>query len=310
MLLKPKVATNISMHPDALARLRSAADVEVLPSYRERIPDMLSSCQGIITYAPSFDKALLQEERNLEVISCHACPADFAAAAAARGIRVTCVPSLWDTVADMTLALIFATARMVPQADAAIRSGLWERNDLKRIFSGHDIFGKTLGIIGLGKIGRVLARRVQGFDMHLLYHDIVRNLELEQRYGLEYQSLHDLLARADIVTIQVPLGDETRGLIGEKELRMMKPDALLINTARGAIIDEHALYRALKERWIAAAGLDVFPEEPLTSNHPLLKLENVVLTPHLGGSTKECDLILVEDTLRVLRGEEPLHPLS
>jgi phosphoglycerate dehydrogenase-like enzyme len=150
---------------------------------------------------------------------------------------------------------------------------------------------------------------VQGFNMRILYTDPIRKPDLEQALHLEYASLTALLTEADVVVIAAPLNEETRGLIGAAELRCMKPDAILVNTARGAIVEEQALVQALQERWIAGAGLDVFAEEPLRPDHPLLKLENVVLTPHLGGSTQECDMVLVEDTLRVLRGEEPLHPI-
>jgi phosphoglycerate dehydrogenase-like enzyme len=192
-----------------------------------------------------------------------------------------------------------------------VKAGEW-RNfvDLKARFAGQDIFGKTLGIAGLGRIGAELARRVQGFSMRMLYADPIRKPALEHEVPLEYTSLQDLLAQADIVIIAMALNDETRNSIGEKELRSMKPNAILVNTARGAIMDEPALIRALRERWIAGAGLDVFDEEPLPAGHPLLKLDNVVLSPHLGGSTKECDLNLVEDALRVLRGESPLHAID
>jgi len=229
------------------------------------------------------------------------------AAATRCGVRVTLVPSLWDTVADMALALMFAAARNVAGADAAIRRGEWGRTDLKVRYSGLDVFGKTLGIVGLGRIGAILARRVRGFDMRLLYYDTVHKPDLEAELGLAYRPLDDLLAESDIISIQLPLTDATRGLIGERAFRLMKRDAILVNTARGAILDEEALCRALRERGIAAAGLDVVTQEPLPPDSPLLALDNVVLAPHLGGSTKECDGALVEDALRVLAGVAPLH---
>jgi len=304
-----KVLVGISMHKDARTRLNEVADVDPLPSDRGSLLKIIGNYDGVITYVPRFDKEILTEARKLKVISCHACSEDTFKAASQRGISITVVPSLWDTVIDMTLALLFAAARKVPQAYSAIKNGLWGQTDLKVLFSGQDIFGKTLGIIGLGKIGTILAKRVQGFDMKILYYDAIRKKELEKELNLEYRTLEQLLAEADIVSIHVNLKEDTRGLIGEKELRTMKKEAILVNTARGAIIDEQALYRALKERWISAAGLDVFVEEPIKPENPLLTLDNVVFAPHLGGSTKECDMVLVEDTIRVLRGEKPLHQI-
>ena len=310
MPARPRVLVAIAMHPDARARLQAVADVESWPADLRGLREVIRGYDGLIVYSARFDRDVFSEARRLKVMSCHSYAEELLAAATQRGIRVTCVPSLWDTVADMALALIFSAARMIPQAHAAVKAGLWGRGDLKVGFSGYDVFRKTLGIAGLGRIGAALARRVQGFEMRILYCDIVRKPELERELHLEYRTLEQLLAEADIVSIQLPLREETRGLIGEREFRLMKPDAILVNTARGAILDERALCRALQERWIAAAGLDVYAEEPIRADSPLLTLENVVLAPHLGGSTKECDLVLVEDTIRVLTGQEPLHPVN
>jgi glyoxylate reductase len=308
---KPRVFVNISMHPAALKRLEGGAQVSLYPTHtpmRSHLP-YLGEFEGMITYVPDLDEELFSAAKRLKVIACHSCPAPVQATAARHGVRVTVVPSLWDTVADMTLALMFAAARNIPQADAAIRRGEWDgKQDLKVRFSGQDIFGKTLGILGLGRIGTALARRVRGFDMKLLYHDLLRKEMLEQELHIQYRSLPALLAEADILAVLVPIDDRTRGLLGEAELRSMKKTAILVNTARGAIIDPQALYRALHEGWITAAGLDVFPQEPVRTEDPLLSLPNVVLAPHLGGSTQECDGVLVEDTLRVLQGLEPLFP--
>jgi phosphoglycerate dehydrogenase-like enzyme len=306
---KPFILTDVAMHPDVAQYMAEHADVKFIHSDAD-IAASIAQTDAIILYVPRFDPALLAHAPKLKVIACHSCPPAMRDAAKARGIRITLVPSLWNTVAEHTLALMFAVARNVPQAHNAVRAGEW-RNfvDLKVRFSGQDIFGKTLGIAGMGRIGAEFARRVQGFGMRMLYADPMRKPELERELHLEHASLQDLFAQADFVIIAMPLNDETRGAIGERELRSMKRSAILVNTARGAIFDEPALIRALQEKWIAGAGLDVFVDEPLPQEHPLLALDNVVLSPHLGGSTKECDLTLVEDTLRVLRGEEPLHPL-
>jgi phosphoglycerate dehydrogenase-like enzyme len=303
---KPKVLLGIALHEDAASLLCEKAEVIQIPGGKEDLTALIGSIEGIIAYSPPIDT--LRGARKLKVISCHSVPKDLLKEAGEQGVTVTLVPSLWDTVADMTLALIFAAARNIPQAHGAIKAGLWNNNEgLKIRYSGHDVFGRTLGILGLGQIGTILAKRVQGFEMKTLYHDIHRNPEMEKKFGLEYCGLHRLLAESDILTVLVPLNDETRGMLGEEELRLMKKDAILVNTARGAIIDEEALYRVLKEKRIAAAGLDVLVREPMAADNPLLSLDNVVFTPHLGGSTKECDMVLVEDTLHILAGESPVY---
>lgn len=309
MAQRPLILTDVPMHPTVARYLADHADVTFIYSDAD-IAASIANANAIIIYVPRFEPALLDHAPKLKVIACHSCPPAMHEAAKQHSIRITLVPSLWNTVAEHTLALLFAVARNVPQAHSAVKAGEW-RNfvDLKVRFSGQDIFGKTLGIAGMGRIGTEFARRVQSLGMRMLYADPVRKPDLERELHLEHASLQDLFAQADFIIIAMPLNDETRGSIGERELRSMKRNALLVNTARGAIFDEPALVRALQEKWIAGAGLDVYAEEPLPADHPLLTLNNVVLSPHLGGSTKECDLTLVEDALRVLRGESPLHAI-
>jgi len=174
---------------------------------------------------------------------------------------------------------------------------------------GHDVYGKVLGIVGLGRIGYAVAKRARGFDMKILYYDVVRRPEAEKELGAEYTSLDDLLRRSDFVTIHVPLTPETRKLIGERELKLMKKTAVLVNTARGPIVDQKALTKALSEGWIAAAGLDVFEKEPIDPNDPLLRLRNVVLTPHIGSASHDTRNkmaeMAAEGIIKVLRGEKP-----
>jgi phosphoglycerate dehydrogenase-like enzyme len=181
-------------------------------------------------------------------------------------------------------------------------------------FTGVDFFGKTLGIVGLGRVGSLLARRARSFDMTLLYNDIVRYRTLEEELDIQFLPLDALLSQADFVSIHTPLTKETRGLIGEKELKTMKPSAILINTSRGPVVDEAVLVTALTEGWIACAGLDVYENEPIHPDSPLLTLGNVVLTPHIGAGTRECNervvSAAVENTIRVLKGEKPLYPVT
>ena len=225
-----------------------------------------------------------------------------------RGVYVTYTPDvLSGAVADLTWGLIIALARRLIEADRFVR----ERWALRREHFpfGFDLEGKTLGIIGLGRIGSEVARRAQGFGVKVIYHDVVRKPELEEAYSAEYVSLPELLQRADIVTLHVPLLPSTERLIGERELQMMKPTAILINTSRGKVIDQKALVKALKEGWIAGAALDVYEEEPIPLDDPLLRLENVILTPHIGSATRETRRRMAEvcaqNVRAVLEGRRP-----
>lgn len=310
MTCTPRVLVSIAMHADALHRLKEVATVDVVDSQtlqnRDHLLAVIGQYEGVIAYVPPFDREILAKASHLKVIACHASRRIDLDAAAARGIHIALTPLLYDTVAEMTLALLLSAARRVPQAHLHITQGRWLHTTDKQFFSGRNIAGKTLGIVGLGRIGTCVAKRVRGFDMKLLYHDVIRKRALEMKLGLEYRTLNQLLQEADIVTLHVPLTEATCGLIGEPELRLMKRDAILVNTSRGPLVDEHALYRALNEGWIAAAGLDVFNEEPIQPDNPLLTLDTVVLAPHLAGSTKDCDLQPVEEVIRVL--QETLKP--
>lgn len=207
------------------------------------------------------------------------------AAATRRGIYVTNTPGvLTETTADMGWAILMATARRVVEGDKFTRSGRWKTWELMG-FTGQDVWGATLGIIGLGRIGAAIARRAKGFAMPILYHNRNRAEALEAELGARYASLDDLLRQSDFVMISVALTPDTRHLIGERELGLMKPSAILVNIARGPIVDQRALYRALVDRKIWAAGLDVFEVEPVPMDEPLLRLDNVVVPPHLGSGS-------------------------
>jgi glyoxylate reductase len=207
------------------------------------------------------------------------------AAATRRGIYVTNTPGvLTETTADMGWAILMATARRVVEGDKFTRSGRWKTWELMG-FTGQDVHGATLGIVGLGRIGAAIARRARGFAMPILYHNRNRAEALEADLGARYVSLDDLLRQSDFVMVSTALTAETRHLIGERELGLMKPSAILVNIARGPIVDQRALYRALVDRKIWAAGLDVFEAEPVPMDEPLLKLDNVVVPPHLGSGS-------------------------
>lgn len=228
-------------------------------------------------------------------------------AATARGIVVcTAVGSNDDAVADYAVVLMLAAARHILPGHAALSAGRWDR------FLGSPFYGRTVGIVGLGRIGRKLARRLRGFEMTILASDVQRDEAFAREVGARYVALDELLAQADYVSLHTPLLPSTRGLIGERELRLMKPTAFLINTARGPLVQEAALHRAPKERWIAGAGIDVFEREPPLGS-PLLdpSLDTLIRTPHLAGSTTEAyermATMACESAAHVLGGNAPLH---
>lgn len=195
-------------------------------------------------------------------------------AATQNGIVVAYTPGLLnDAVADYAMALLFALARRVHEGHLSMREGKWSSG------WGHDIGGKTLGIIGCGRIGQAVAKRASGFDMRLLGFDVAPHLDAK-KLGIEFVPLDQLLAESDFISLHCALTPETRGLIGEAQLRKMKPSAYIVNTARGAVMDEAALLRALKENWIAGAALDAFVVEPLPADHPFRTAPNLLLTPH------------------------------
>ena len=236
------------------------------------------------------------------------------AAATARGIWVTNTPDvLTDATADVTLALILAVARRVVEGDKRIRAGKFPKW-APMPFLGHDVTGKTLGIIGLGRIGRAVARRARGFDMPVLYHNRNRLPEAEEReLSATYADLKTLLSESDFVSLHVSFSSETRHLIAREELKMMKQTAYLINASRGPVVDEHALVDALRAGIIAGAGLDVFEKEPELAPG-LTELDNVVLVPHIGSATVETRYkmaeLAVKNLLAGLKGQVPPNCLN
>jgi phosphoglycerate dehydrogenase-like enzyme len=297
---RPSVIVDMSLHPGAMTRLREVAEVERWAADPDRRARQLARCSAIVTYVPRFDEAQLKSAERLRIIACHVCPEELRERAGERGVVVRTSRSLWDTVADHTVSLLLAVARSVPQAHAAVRARRWGREDLKVVFSGRDVFGKTLGIVGFGRIGQRVARRMAGFDMRIRYTDLQRRRAAEESLGASFRDLRDLLGESDFVVVLVPLDESTRGMIGTAELGAMKSSAIMVNASRGAVIDEMALYCALRDGVIAGAGLDVVASEPIAASHPLLELDNVVITPHLGGSTLDCDMDLVEEVVDTL----------
>jgi glyoxylate reductase len=234
-------------------------------------------------------------------------------AAKERSVVVTNTPGVLDeTTADVAFMLMLAAARRLGEGERLLRAGKWEWWGPKQL-RGLDVWGKKLGIVGLGRIGRAVARRAKGFGMEILYHNRSRKEDPEMELGARYLKLQELLGESDFVSIHTPLTDETRHLIGAKELERMKPGAVLVNTSRGPVVDEGALADALENGRIFAAGLDVYEEEPKV--HPkLLELENVVLAPHIGSASIETRdkmaTLAAENLAAVLRGEQPKTPVE
>jgi glyoxylate reductase len=238
-------------------------------------------------------------------------------AAAARGIIVCHTPdALTEATADLTLALVLATARRIPEGDAFLRSGAYTRWKLDQAQTGLDVSGSTIGIIGMGKIGRAVARRcAAGFGMKVLYTSRSRlSPQDEASWGVEWSSFEGLLEASDFVSLHAPLTEHTRHLIDQAALRRMRRSAVVVNTSRGPLIDEVALARALSEGWIAGAGLDVYEHEPQVTTALLGMRERVVLLPHLGSATtatrRRMVATAVDNALAVLQGREPDHPVA
>lgn len=234
-------------------------------------------------------------------------------AATDRGIVVTNTPGvLTDATAEIAVMLMLAAARRLGEGERIVRAGKWTGWEPSQML-GVGITGKTLGIVGAGRIGAATARKMRGFEMRVLYASRQANHSLEQELGARQVSLDELLAEADFVSIHVPLTSETRHLVGERQLRAMKPTAVLVNTSRGAVVDEAALVQALKEGWIGAAGLDVYEHEPALTPG-LAELENVVLAPHLGSATRETreqmGLLAARNLIAVLNGDRPPTPVN
>jgi glyoxylate reductase len=294
---------------EAIARLAAEHDVDVWehdrPIGRDELLRRAAGAQGLLcTLVDRIDAELLDALPELEAIANYAVGVDNIDldATRSRGIPVGNTPGvLTETTADLAFALILACARGLLPAAADVRAGRWTTWSPEG-WLGRDVHGATLGIVGAGAIGRAVAHRGEGFGMEVL---------LSGRPGADrFVPLDDVLARSDFVSLHVPLNDETRGLIGEPELRAMRPEAILVNTARGPIVDPLALRRALEEGWIAGAGLDVTDPEPLPADDPLLDAPNLVVLPHIGSATHGTRAAMAdlaaENLLAALRGG-PMH---
>ena len=289
---------------------------EDVPVPRDVLLKEIEEVDGLICLlTEKIDEEVLNHARQLKVISNIAVGYNNIdiQAATEKGIIVTNTPGvLTETTADLTFALLMAAARRVVEGSEFLRSGEWGAWSLMQM-TGQDIFGATIGIIGLGRIGEALVKRAKGFDMKVLYHNRTRKLEKEEELGIQYRDLKDLLQQSDFVCLLLPYSPEIHHLIGKEELSLMKRNAILVNTARGGIVDEEALYHSLKTGEIWGAGLDVFEQEPVSTNHPLLSLPNVVTLPHIGSASLKTRMMMAnlaaDNMVSVLTGNEAITPV-
>jgi glyoxylate reductase len=312
-----KVFVTLRIAKVAIDELAQIAEVQLspygVPCPKDLLMKELAEAEAVIADGGTIiDAQVMKTAQKLRIVARTGVGLDNVdlKTATERGIYVSITPGvLSNAVAELTIALMLVLSRRLLEAHAYVKSGKWTA--LSDFPHGIDLSGKTLGIIGLGQIGLEVARRASGLRMAILYYDTVRKEDAERLYDAKYSSLESLLKDSDFISLHVPLTSRTRKLIGRFELGLMKPTAYLINTARGKVVDQVALWEALKQGRIAGAALDVYEVEPIPRDDPLLQLDNVILTPHIGSRTVETRtkmaLIAAEDVIRVLKGKEPMN---
>ena len=282
------------------------------PAQEDELCQAIQGADAIIVTAmfPATRKIIMSADR-LKMIAIRSAGFEGSdlKAATEKGVVVTNNPGAnAESVADMAIGLMLAASKQIAQKDREMRRGLYPRGS-----GSEDLFRKTVGIIGLGNIGKRVAKRLQGFEAKVIANDIVEYPDFQKLHSIPYYSKEELLQRADFVTIHVPLDHSTRRMINEECLHLMKKTSFLINTARGPIVDEKALYKALKEGWIAGAGLDVFETEPPVFRDHIL-LENVVSTPHSAGLSNQATYAMAMETVKkvitLLEGKVPENVLN
>lgn len=292
---KPKVYVTREIPESGLKMIKEHFDAEMWPEYspspKEVIIEKVRNVDALVSLlSDKIDTEVFDVAPKLKIVAQFAVGFDNidAEEATRRGIYVTNTPGvLTETTADFAWALLMAVARRVVEADRYVRTGQWKVSWHPSMLSGRDVYGATIGIVGAGRVGSAVARRAKGFNMKILYQSLSAKPGLEKELDAKRVDLNMLLRQSDFVSIHVPLTKQTYHMINEEKLRLMKKTAYLINNSRGAVIDEKALYRALKEGWIAGAGLDVFEREPTPLDNPLLRLANVVAAPHMSSSSHE-----------------------
>jgi glyoxylate reductase len=317
VLQKPKVVMTRKILEPGISIIKEDCDLvlrdKVEPPTRRELLDLVRDADALLCLlTEKIDKEVYDAGRKLRVVSTMSVGYDHVdiPEATKRGIYVCYTPGvLTNATADFAWTLIMATSRRLVEGDKYVREGKWVIPWAPDMLLGYEVYGATLGVVGIGRIGQAVIERSRGFKMKVLYYDVVRRTDLEKQLGIEYCEIDDLLKRSDIVTIHVPRSKETIGLINENNLKLMKPSAVVVNTSRGGIIDERGLYKALSNGWIFAAGLDVHEKEPTPMEDPLLKLPNIIVAPHIASATHQSRSKMSEfaalNLVKVLKGEEP-----
>jgi D-3-phosphoglycerate dehydrogenase len=304
------------MHEAGKAILKEKAEILFATSLEESsLIKEVREVDGIIVRANGkVSRKMMESAPKLKVIGRHGVGVENIdlEAATEKGIWVVNTPDANDlSVAEHFLGLALMLSKMLKKGEIALREGRWEA---RYQYIGKELHGKMLGILGFGRIGKTVGRMAyKGFEMNVLYYDTVQYKEAEEEIQARKVSLDELLSKSDFISINLPMLPETKGLIGKRELGLLKPTAYMINLARGPIWDEKALYTVLKEKKIAGAGSDVFAVEPATKDHPLFQLENFIGTPHMAAHTDEAlkrMSFVAEDIIRVLGGKAPVHPVN
>ena len=320
---KKRVFLTRTLHDFALKELRKKYQIEVhsgkIPIPKKILKNKIKNIDGLICFPyDKIDSDMIDSAPNLKAISTYSVGFDHIDInhAIKEKIRIGYTPEvLTDATADLAFALMLDVMRRVSEGDKIIRSGKWRQIYGAYDYVGIDLQGKTLGILGLGRIGSTLAKRVKAFDMKIVYHNRKRiSKTREKALGIKYVSQEKLMSQSDVISIHVPHTPQTDKLFDSKIFKKMKKTAFLINTARGKIINEKDLVSALKKKEIAGAGLDVFESEPIGANHPLTKISNAVLAPHIGSSTKETREKMAEITVKNLNlglgGKKPIYSVG
>ncbi|MFC4558640.1 2-hydroxyacid dehydrogenase [Virgibacillus kekensis] len=286
-------------------------DEEETPVPRDVLLQEAKGADGVLCLlTEKIDREFFDTAGSLKVVANMAVGFDNidTEAAKEKGVVVTNTPDvLTETTADLAFALLMAAARRIVEASDYIREGKWEHWS-PYMLAGSDVHGKTIGIVGMGRIGEAVARRAKGFGMSIIYHNRSRKVDAEKELDAKYKDFNSLLEEADFVVCLTPLTNETRNMFSEDTFKRMKDSAVFVNVSRGGTVDEEALYHAVEREEIAAAGLDVFQNEPICADHPLVQLKNVVCLPHIGSSSTETRTKMLElclDNLKAVFNDEP-----
>ena len=321
--MKKKVFLTRTLHDFALKELKKRYQIEIhsgkIPIPKTKLRSKIKEVDGLICFPyDKIDKEVIDSAKNLKVISTYSVGFDHIDTRYAKEKKI-CVgytpEVLTDATADLAFSLLLDISRRISEGDRIIRDGKWKEIYGAFDYVGVDLQGKTIGILGLGRIGSTLAKRAKAFDMKITYHNRKHvSKTREKSLNAKYVSFEKLITESDFISIHVPHTKQTEYMFGLKVFRKMKKSAFLINTSRGKIVNEKELVIALKKKIIAGAGLDVFETEPISKKHPLVKLQNVVLAPHIGSSTKETRAKMAEITVKNLNlgmnGKKPIYSVG